>query len=202
MNGVLSQFKKNIGYARELGSIAGAIKGITTPVLDVDDILRAQIVFAVSALDYFVHETVRVGMLEIEAGKRAQTKKYEQFQIPISTAKLAINGVPCTIWLDKVVKDKHAWISFQDPDKIADAIRLISQKTLWDEVGLEHSMPGADAKKNLKLIIDRRNKIAHEADMDPTNTGFRWPINMSQAEDTIIFIEKVANAIFKVVVSP
>ena len=38
-------------------------------------------------------------------------------------------------------------------------------------------MAAADAKVRLELIVDRRNKIAHEADMDPTNP------NLSLADD-------------------
>jgi len=48
--------------------------------------------------------------------------------------------------------------------------------------------------------VDRRNKIAHEADMDPANPGFRWPINGVMATDSLDFITRVAEAIFKVVV--
>jgi hypothetical protein len=38
----------------------------------------------------------------------------------------------------------------------------------------------------LKVIIDRRNTIAHEADMDPTNPGFRWTINANMANEAQI----------------
>jgi hypothetical protein len=48
------------------------------------------------------------------------------------------------------------------------------------------------------MIVDRRNKIAHEADMDPANPGFRWPINQQMASDALDEIERVAEAVFKV----
>jgi hypothetical protein len=50
----------------------------------------------------------------------------------------------------------------------------------------------------LATHLDRRNKIAHEADMDPTNPGYRWPINEALIRDAIDFIERIVQAIFKV----
>jgi hypothetical protein len=55
-----------------------------------------------------------------------------------------------------------------------------------------------DAKTRLKLIVDRRNKIAHEADLDPTSPGFRWPISSTVVNDAIDFIESLGDAIYKV----
>ena len=48
--------------------------------------------------------------------------------------------------------------------------------------------------------MDRRNQIAHEADLDPTNPGARWPISGQLVDDTVDFIEKLGNAIYKVTV--
>jgi hypothetical protein len=40
-------------------------------------------------------------------------------------------------------------------------------------VGIQMTLPAQDVKTWLQLIVDRRNKIAHESDMDPANPGFR-----------------------------
>lgn len=68
----------------------------------------------------------------------------------------------------QVQQSRHGWDMsfFQDPAKVADAIRLVSRKKLWEEVGTLLGKNDADVKSRLKLIVDRRNKIAHEADMD------------------------------------
>ena len=83
-------------------------------------------------------------------------------------------------------------------DKIAEAIRLISPIKLWEEVGKVAGLPGQDVKARLELVVDRRNKIPHEADMDPTNPGFRWPIDEAMASNALDFIDSVAEAIFNV----
>ena len=53
-------------------------------------------------------------------------------------------------------------------------------------------------KAQLCAIVDRRNKIAHEADLDPGNPGERWPIDRPLVEEAIDFIESTIRAIYEV----
>lgn len=48
---------------------AQPVKVEATSALDVSDMLRAALVLAVRALDYYVHEVVTLGMLEIHRGQ-------------------------------------------------------------------------------------------------------------------------------------
>jgi RiboL-PSP-HEPN len=198
MHRAINQFRDNLKRARELGALAGAIEALTTPAIDVSDLLRSQLVLAVSALDQLIHEMARLGMIDAGKGRRLKTDAYYRFQLPVTAVESAINGTEQEVWLGESVRERHSWQSFQEPDKIADAIRLISEVKLWETVGVELGLSPQDAKTQLKLTVDRRNKIAHEADMDPTNTGFRWPISASLVKDAVDFIERVAEAIFKV----
>ncbi|EIP98085.1 hypothetical protein OpiT1DRAFT_02535 [Opitutaceae bacterium TAV1] len=195
-----TQFKDNLKRVRELGGLATAVQSLTTSAIDVTDIWRAQIVLIVSALDYFIHELARLGMIECSKGVRPKNDAYFRFEIPLSATESGIAGSPHEVWVGDTVREKHSWQSFQDPDKLADAIRLISPVKLWEAVGKELGLPPKDIKTRLKLIVDRRNKIAHEADQDPTNPSFRWPIDAVLVSDTINFIEMVADAIYKVAV--
>lgn len=61
-------------------------------------------------------------------------------------------------------------------------------------------MIAKDVKARLKLIVDRRNKIAHEADLDPTSPGFRWRIDGPMVKDAVDFIEHLGDAIYQVAV--
>ena len=70
-------FEQNIIRVKNLGGIYDSINIQTTPILDLSDILRAQYVMLVSALDHFIHELVRFGMIEIYNGKRRVTKKFK-----------------------------------------------------------------------------------------------------------------------------
>jgi hypothetical protein len=89
--------------------------------------------------------------------------------------------------------------SYQQPDKIADGIRNISDKKLWDEVATKMNKPAQEIKQQLTSIVDRRNKIAHEADIDPTfNIGNRWSIDEVLVGDAVDFISQIVENIHQV----
>ncbi|MEH2291576.1 hypothetical protein [Nostoc sp.] len=67
------------------------------------------------------------------------------------------------------------------------------------EVATIMSKPSKDIKQQLTLIVDRRNKIAHEADIDPTlNIGNRWYIDESMVGDTVDYIGQVVESIHQI----
>lgn len=62
MQEAIDLFHANLERIRSLDSIVAAMSSQTTD--DLTDILRAELVMSVSALDYYLHEVVRFGMLE------------------------------------------------------------------------------------------------------------------------------------------
>jgi hypothetical protein len=154
----------------------------------------------VSALDYYIHEITRIGMLEIYSGNRPPTDAFLKFQISTNVlqSKLSSRGTISRIF-ENEIRDKHSYLSFQHPNKIADAIRLFFPDPLWPKVGDKLSMQAKEVKTRLTLIIDRRNKIAHEADMDPSYPGLRWPISKIDISNTIDFIENICESIHSIV---
>lgn len=120
--------------------------------------------------------------------------------MPIDAVERGLSGQSHEVWLGEAIRDRHSWLSFQHPDKIADAVRLVSPVKLWDEVGKELGISAQEAKLRLRVVVDRRNQIAHEADMDPANPGFRWPISDALVAESLENIAKAAEAIFKVAI--
>jgi hypothetical protein len=198
MKAAHDQFLENLARARSLSGLAQSLAVLVTSAVDFSDILRAALVSGVSALDHFVHELVRIGMLEVHRGKRSATNAYLAFPLPLAATTAAIADTKNDDWLDQAVRDAHGWLTFQHPDKIADAVRLMSGVKLWEAVGAELGMPARTVKTRLSAIVDRRNKIAHEADMDPTSPGTRWHIDQQQVDDALKFIEQVSSAVLKV----
>lgn len=196
MKFALQQFSRNIARARDLVGLSITLSAQTTAILDTTDLLRSALVLAVSALDHFVHELARVGMIEIAKGDRAPTGAYSRFQVKLGSVG-AIDA-DCA-WLDSEIREKHGWLAFQQPDKIADALRLITDKELWNEVGALLKRQPSHVKAQLALIVDRRNKIAHEADLDPTVPGTRWPISPNLVEEALDFLQQIAEALCKTV---
>jgi hypothetical protein len=248
MLSALDQFRISIARVRDLISLHNSVKAQSTPALDLSDILRAALVLTVRALDYYVHEVVTLGMLEIHRGQRAEPNPppnssqsaFSRFQVslvgawqerlvaldiaswleneiqqsqgrtflqqshtvsallPVISSSI-LNQLNNAAWLENEVRECLGYQSFQQPEKIADAIRLISDKKLWDDVATNLGISVSDVKQQLSAIVDRRNKIAHEADIDPTfGIGSRWNIDEMLVNDAVSFIEQVVESIHQV----
>jgi len=200
MQSAIDLFRISIGRVRDLIAVHNSLKAQASSVLDLSDMLRAALVLAVSALDYYIHEVVRIGMLEIHRGLRPEPPGFSRFQISLGSARAGINaGQNIDSWLEDEIRQRHSYKSFQQPEAIADAIRLICDKKLWEEVSTNMSRPAKDIKQQLNLILDRRNKIAHEADIDPTlSIGNRWPIDELLVNEAVDFIEQVVESIHNI----
>jgi len=200
MQQALDQFRANIQHVRNLHGLHVYFSAATTPALDLSDLLRAQIVLVVSALDFYIHEVTRLGMIEILESKRPSTPAFLKFPVTLGGAIGGMQTPNDTGWLDNEIRLRHGIASFQHPDKIADAIRLFSPVEIWNEVSLRMSLPTVDLRNRLRSIVDRRNKIAHEADVDPSFPGVRWPITANDAIGAMNFVEQICETIHLVIV--
>lgn len=195
----ISQFKQNIDRVRNIHAIYNILNIKTTEVIDVSDVLRAELVLVVSAFDYYVHEVVRQGMLEVFQGKRVETPSFRKFTVSLECLREAISNPSTFDWLENEIIIRNSWKSFQQAEKVAEAIRLISDINLWVEIANKLGKNPNDLKSTLNLIVDRRNKIAHEADMDPSYPGIRWPIDEVMVENAIEFIEEIVEMIDQII---
>lgn len=196
----IEQFRENIARVQVLDGVHTALDNITTPALDLTDLLRAQIVMIVSALDHYVHEITRIGMLEVYNGQRPQTDAFLRFQVTLEAAIEGISDSNKSGWLDIEIREKHGHLSFQDPDNIADAVRRFSSCELWPSVAKQINLDVQDVKSRLRAIVNRRNQIVHEADLDPNYPGTvnRWPTSPADVTSTLDFIQDVCEAIHTV----
>ena len=130
MQAAIEQFRRNVQRVRDLGSLYQALASQTTQALDLSDLLRSQWVMVVSALDYYAHELVRLGMLDAFHGHRPMTDAFLRFQVTLGGALDAVAMPGSEDWLDDQIKARHSFRSFQHPDHIAEAIRLVSDVEL------------------------------------------------------------------------
>ena len=72
----LTLFKANIEDAKNLTALYEYLENYITSPLSFEDLLRAQIVYSVSAFDKLIHDVIRIGMLEIFDNRRPSTRKY------------------------------------------------------------------------------------------------------------------------------
>jgi hypothetical protein len=191
-------FAQSIRRCRDLVAVAAYLEQHPPLLSAADDVLRAALTQAVSALDRFVHERVRVAMLEAAQGIRRRTGAFERFPVPLAAA-LRGAGRNAADWLGPVVVEHHALLAFQRADKVADAIRPVHPDPLWPDLAARLGVtdPGG-LRERLDLIIDRRNAVVHEDDSD--GAAGRQPIDRTLVEDAISFIEAVVAAIDECVV--
>ena len=208
MQAALDLFRENIQRSRNLTAVFRAIDSQTTDVLDLSDILRASLVMTVSTLDHFVHELARLGMLEAYRGDRVRTASFLRFQVTLESVLETSSISELEVWLESEIRERHGFLSFQMPDRIADAIRLISDVPLWNGVANEMSMERQAVVETLTLIVQRRNKIAHEADIMVDHAGqtvysdLRSPIDETIVENAIDFVDQIGRSVYQLVKLP
>ena len=136
-------------------------------------------------------------MLEVYNGNRPQTDAFLRFQVTLESTIKGISDPRVNEWLDVEIRERHGHLSFQDPDNIADAVRRFSSCELWPSVAAQLNLDVRDVKIQLRAIVDRRNQIAHEADLIPDYPGTitRWPISQADVANTLEFIQDVCEAI-------
>lgn len=199
MRSAIESFRISAARVRHLGALYSSLQNILTSAVDSTDLLRAQLVLSVSALDYFVHEITIHGIKEIASGERASTESFAKLKI---SSGIIFQNSNIIAALEEDIRERHSFLSFQQPEKIADAIRIFFDKPLWRAVAVRLSRDEASLKSELRLIVDRRNKIAHEADIDPSFPGARWPITPADCSRAIDLISDICESIYKEVKIP
>lgn len=203
MINALDQYIKNSLSIKELGHLYELIS-TNFPLLDKqgEEILRAQIVLIVGALDCYIHDCVRIGLLHIYNGKRLETITTYTYQLNFKLLRdmessKDINAK--TVILESYIREKNSKESYQSPKSIEYALGLINVTKLWSQLSNIMKIPPKDIKDRLALIVNRRNKIAHESDLNPL-TGGKFPIEKKTVNDVISFIDDFAYSISKIVI--
>lgn len=190
-----------------MAATAVTMSKMTASAMDLSDLFRAAFVQGVSAFDHYVHDEVRVRMLHMfTQPSHMWPPAFTSFSVPLSaisaTSAVASSAHSAT-WLENEIRAQHQLLSFQHPDKVAQACRLVSTVDLWtaiaNHLGIARQgrvQANKVAKNKLKLIIDRRNLIVHEADLDPTPPRVnRYSINQQLTEDALKFLDDVVHTI-------
>ena len=189
----------------------------SVPKDDLADLLRSELVNLVSAMDRFIHEMVRIGIINSYLGISPQTEKCKTIPLRFSTMNKVIEcrlrSVPpscneeiAEYWINKEVVAILKTMSFQKTDKIKDALSYIwdvSHKIQAIIDKMQYAFPGTtinDKQKYLEekvdLIVSRRNQIVHEADYD-ISTHSKQAIDVVWFDDTILFIKEFIYSIYE-----
>lgn len=202
MHNAITQFRNNIVSVKELDKIYSLVSE-KFPLLKVEisEILRAEIVLTVSAMDCFIHDLVRLGMLDTFKGNRVASKSFPKFNVSMKSLLRVIDAnTPSEqqAYLESEIRRINSADSYQSPKSIEYALQLINIKSIWVLISPKMQKPAEDIKNELSLIINRRNKIAHEADYDSVNMS-KFPIDQQTTNDIISFIEQFCESINQII---
>ena len=216
MNNYLTLFDNNVAQARSLSTIYINLRdGVHIEDVYNNNLLKAQLVNVVSAFDMFIHGIVKKGVIEIFNKTRKETPKFQSFAFQAKTILKLIevmspgfmpsssDDIPDVI-LEKELSDKLSFMSFQSPDKVTDALSLIWGEPYKMQVlavdmkisGCNNNEKANNLKQELTTIIQRRNQIAHEGDINPA-TQLPRSIELSDVNKASDFIASLGHAVFR-----
>ncbi|MGW5720927.1 DUF4268 domain-containing protein [Amycolatopsis sp. NPDC003865] len=208
--GGFAEFRSNLDYARNLVKGGRHLERLQVGAFDVADLYRAAWVQAVSALDHWVHRELYDRALAFALDASAQRPpKFLKLRIPLSLFEDVQNDakkLPAAF--AGYLRDQFGWQSFQAPEKIREALSHVSDVPLWPSVATwltdrrGETVSAGDVQDALKKVVERRNRIAHEADRDPARTDAKQSITADEASNAIAEVETVATAIIRVIGPP
>jgi hypothetical protein len=204
------QFATNVEFCRRMVRSGKALEAVAAGGVHLGDVsqaaysdlYRAAWVQAVAALDHWLHQEVvsrAIVLINDRTGERP--KRLASYQLSFKTAedmqKRSIDEVMIEHMTERLGRD-----SYQKPDRIAEGLGYLTDKkqgVIWSEVaqilGAPHSADTVKARQT--EIADRRNKIAHEADIDPLMKD-RRPISADETGTVVDWIADLAKALAKV----
>ena len=192
-------FERNMDSVKTLHEIHEKFSK-TYSALDLSEILRAEYVLLVSAFDCYLHDIVQSRMHEITFSHTTDEMlptEYAKFKIPIGALKQIINAeadVREQI-LHATLKKSLSEFSFESSQTVERAMSYIGVKSIWTKISKQIGITSDDIKKQLNLIIFRRNCIAHQADIASYIDESKQEIKREDVDIVISFIEKIVNAI-------
>ena len=193
----------------QLSGLHAYLEKNVSSIMQPDELLRAEWVARVSALDLYIHELVAQTMLAIFEGRRPTCPAYLKFQVStesLNRIRAAPTPSEASAAFDLHVRTCLSRLTYQAPDEIADGVRLCSAIELWNDVvlnlGATQATKTSEAKSlktQLSLIVRRRNIIAHEGDLQQSPLREPWPISRADLAFVGDQIERIVRAIDAVV---
>jgi hypothetical protein len=193
-----ANLRRNLDYARSLATAGQHLDQLKVGAFEVSDVYRAA----------WVQQEVRARMLRLVAQPEVQKPKgFTSFTISLGLVEQVQAGTRTLVEaLDQQLREQGHLV-YQNPDKIRDGFGLVHDvKGFWDRVarvlteqsGDGVSFTGKDVQEQIRQIVQRRHKIAHEYDEDPDDVTQKRPIDGAGTTQTIDYIEQVAAAILEV----
>jgi hypothetical protein len=184
----LQQFRSNIvaadrlvGMYRELRGFRGlGVRGrLNGQNQDLLWLPRSAVVAAISALDTYVHSVIKdrlphslaagISMPEALADQLAQIITIKNAATFRQSAAMILATDTSSQLLRRFEEGHLQFQSYQAPEKIIEAYRLVGQERIFERIADLWPGPNTTAdnlKRRLAGYVQRRNQIAHEGDLE------------------------------------
>jgi hypothetical protein len=188
-----SLFDLNIQSSDDLLKLFDGIEKLGTK-LEISWLLRAVVIFSVSALDAYFHDKVkyRAGKFDLQDMPPMLAK----FEIPLGDLVkwegVARKGNMIRNWL----VEHFATIPLQRKDTISDALKTVGMDAVWATI--EPNSPDREKLlETMQAYIKRRNQVAHEGDSESSRKSGKKlrQIDRQYAEDCMKFVKDLVGKI-------
>ncbi|MGW9634677.1 hypothetical protein [Nocardiopsis alba] len=198
------QFESNLSYARNMvtgGRALEGLRGLAVNYGDLaaahpEDLYRAAWSQAVSALDHWLHqEVLEHAVALVRSPERPLPDRLAKLKMPFSTVEqMADNSVDSVF--AEFIEEEIRRDTYQRSKGIGEGLRLVTHlnaQQIWERIAEGLGTNAAAARDRQDKIVDRRNRIAHQADLD--RDGQRTPMSADEVEAAVAWIENVAEQI-------
>ena len=195
-------FAGNLASARNMVKAGRSLDSQGVGSVDTSDLYRGAWVQAVSALDYFMHQEIKRRVAAIAygpAGERPQA--LAALKVTLGQAEDLRSGTmsPAELVLEAVGHEIGRQ-TIQKPEAISRYLRYVTNRDVWNGVAQfvresSQSHAGLNAqelKDKLNSIVQRRNVIAHRADIPDSSSGVKSSLEADAADTAIELIELIA----------
>lgn len=164
------------------------------------DLYRAALVMTVSAMDAYFHAKVLHYAVR-QSKKSSPSKSLMNLKIAVSDFVRGNSMTYRNSALRSAIERHLSFQSLQNPEKIAVALNLIRVEDFWLKVAKELKLDKDNLKKQIKKIVDRRDKIAHQGDVSQSKKTRNKDreIEPKLVRDALTLIDSVVEASEKVI---
>lgn len=191
-----AQFALDIRRARDLVALGQSLGSMTYGLVDASDFFRYGLVQAVAAMDHYFHGVVLDRGVDILLG-RAVSGGAAKLGIPfhaVADILTAVSPAESELRARSHLAQRLSSETFQRPDAIGAALSMVGVAKVWT-VGYPGKGMASRATIVLGVVVQRRNRIVHQADADPLTPRTITPLSAQDAVDAIGVVEQTVKTL-------
>ena len=173
---------------------------VSGKIEEAKDVLRSQIVFIDSAFDFYMHELLKLGIINLFHGDwTPKTEKYQNLKLDMKTLEAAISDEWSDNWLKEWIHRTYADQSLMSYEAFTGVCNLLglSIKDIADQAFYDTNsrIPTKDKLRDkIDSLFKRRNQIAHQSDRKHENAS-REDITTEYVQDKLDDMKKIIEAV-------